>query len=76
MLRKGSKSILEEDSIGPGKKWPKRDPERNVQLKGAQVYLVRKGGECVIVRHGAKAKVKECSSDGCTNIVIKGCVWN
>ena len=24
------------------------------------------------MRHGAK--MKECSSDGCTNIVIKGCV--
>jgi len=50
--------------ISQRKKYPKSDAERYVLPTGAQIL----GGVCM--RHGAKLKL--CSSDGCTNQFYRG----
>ena len=37
---------------------------------GQYTSLTQKGGVCM--KHGAKIERKRCSSDGCTNVVVKG----
>eukprot|EP00984_Skeletonema_dohrnii_P029495 scaffold20190_cov72-Skeletonema_dohrnii-CCMP3373.AAC.1 len=64
---------MEECALGMGQR------SNDAAVKDAQIKLKKEecalnmgqsGGVCV--RHGAKVKEKLCSSEGCTNVVVKG----